>query len=580
MSGQQEIYSFCDKLRVFLKEAQGIEEGALTTEQLVDLKIISSQLELELVKWTQLESHKKDPSFYLPLQAILYLLPAWGSHSLPVPVTSPASDQRRSVDSSGSPDCSHPGVAGVPVSQRLVALLSRLRGVPRLLHDAQESLTEPALVFVETALEIAESFALFLASDLPVLCKSVVLLDPEVDYTPILDEIEHAAKTASLCVRKYEDFIRESLVPKASPTSGVGKDVYERVLRCSHCIDGSEELLSMGEEHFQSVKGELEALAKEIDPAKSWQEITETLIRPKHPSAANLLSAYLTEIQRAKDHMLTHNLVSGLPSAGERIIGFYTPKFLLPFSPFGDFLNPSPFAGMGDGCGKQKTTASTHQVGRLMLHSVEARKLCNEEEEKLLQAHDYTWISVIAPHESYPGHHVQALLAQRHPRVLRKYYESILFYEGWGLYTEELAYETGFFEKEQKVDGKDLDVVSVSDFAKLARLTQLRLRLWRAARIILDVKLNTGEMEFEDCREFLHKEVMFDPRSSRGEAFIYASRPGYAPCYVAGFLMLMKLREQAKEKCALNRVDFSLAGFHDTVLSKGCIPFKLLEMLM
>ena len=78
-------------------------------------------------------------------------------------------------------------------------------------------------------------------------------------------------------------------------------------------------------------------------------------------------------------------------------------------------------------------------------------KLSPAEKEILLQAQNLIWISVIAPHECYPGHHTQTLLALQHPRILRKYYVSPLFYKGWGLYCEELAYETGFFHKEVTV---------------------------------------------------------------------------------------------------------------------------------
>lgn len=229
-----------------------------------------------------------------------------------------------------------------------------------------------------------------------------------------------------------------------------------------------------------------------------------------------------------------------------------------------------------------------------MLHSVRDQNLSTSEEQKLLRGHDYTWISVVCPHESYPGHHVQALRAQDHPRVLRKYHESTLFYEGWGLYTEELAWETGFFDRQlcyspekDSSAGEEEErqcVVSADNYAKLTRLTQLRLRLWRAARVILDVRFNRGELSYEECRDFLHREVMFNPGASKGEAFIYASRPGYAPCYLAGFVMIMELRNRERTRRERDACDdghpFNLKDFHDTLLSQGCIPFKLLEILL
>lgn len=578
----REIASYCRKVRAMLEEAEGVEEARLDPEQLVDLKLIVSQLKLELVKWERIQVYKKDPGFYLPLNALLYLLPAWG------PETSASSNLRDSKQS--ILDCTHPGVLDMTIEERLLALNSRLMAVPRLLLNAHENLTEPTLEYVKTAIDICKSFAPFLRETLPKLCSSLTSQttphgqSSPSSYQGILSDIAMASSTAADCVEKYASFLQNDVLPRSSRASGVGKEAYEEILEHEHFIESSEDLLRLGEEHFREVKKELENLAVEIDPNRSWQEITEQDINVKHPTAGNLLQAYLDEIERAHDHMMANDLISKLPPE-EKVLGFSTPTFLTPFSPVGDYLNPSPFVGIGsrNSTPSSSSSPSYYRVGHLMLHSIEARHLSKEEERKLLRGHDYSWISVVSPHESYPGHHVQALLAQQHPRVLRKFHESILFYEGWGLYTEELAYETGFFEKEQQYideDTGDLRTISAADFAKLTRLTQLRLRLWRAARIILDVKLNTGAMTFEECREFLHKEVKFNEGASQGEVFMYLSRPGYAPCYVAGFVMLMKMREEMRRKKREAGEVFELKDFHNLVLSKGCIPFELLKHLV
>ena len=574
----REIADYCRKVRAMLEEAEGIEEAELDPEQLVDLKLIISQLKLELVKWEEIQVYKKDPGFYLPLNALLYLLPAWGPESS----TSSKLSESPLTKQSFLECCTHPGVLDMTVEERLLALNSRLMAIPNLLLNAHKNLTDPTLEYVKTAIDICNSFAPFLRETLPKLCDSLTIgphgQPSPSSYQGILSDITLAANTAADCVEKYAAFLQDDALPRSSRASGVGKENYEKILRYEHFIESSEELLRLGEEHFQEVKKELEKLAAEIDPNRSWQEITEQDINVKHPTAGNLLQAYLDEIERARSHMLANDLISKLPPE-EKVLGFSTPPFLVPFSPVGDYLNPSPFVGIGS---RNSAFSSSHRIGHLMLHSVEARHLSQLEERKLLRGHDYSWISVVSPHESYPGHHVQALLAQQHPRILRKFHESILFYEGWGLYTEELAYETGFFEKEQQYTDEDNgdSTILAADFAKLTRLTQLRLRLWRAARIILDVKLNTGKMTFEECREFLHKEVKFNRGASQGEVFMYLSRPGYAPCYVAGFVMIMKMREEMRRKKIEAGEIFELKDFHDLVLSKGCVPFELLKYLV
>lgn len=566
-----DIAKHCRRVRSLLVEVDGIDEASLSPQQAVDLHIIASQLNLELVKWNHLQTHKRNPGFYLPINAVLYLLPVWG----PDESVCSADAGTRSLQ-----ECTHPGAVDMSVEERLVALLSRLRAIPRLVQCGEQNLTSAVEIFTSTALEVCTSFRSFVAKDVSLLCEKLISLDPSTTdpsvYEVILKDIAFSSTVAAASLDRYESFLRQAL-SRATPACGIGKEVYESVLRYSHFFDNSTDLLRLGEEHFSKVQHQLEELAKEIDPTKSWQEIAKDVIETMRPTAPGLLAAYMSEIERARRHMLEHDLVPPLPES-EQVWGFYTPKFLVPFSPFGDFLNPSAFAGMG-AAGRERPT---HTIGHLMLHSIEAMELSRVEREKLLRAHTYPWISVIAPHETYPGHHVQALLAQEHPRILRKFYESTLFYEGWGLYTEQLAYETGFFDKDQLyvTDEGEERIVPAAQFSKLARLTQLRLQLWRAARIILDVKLNTGELTFQECQEFLQKEVMFNPVASKGEVYMYVSRPGYATCYVAGYTMLMRLRERMRQHCSEHNQEFSLKGFHTTLLSNGCIPFRLLEKLL
>jgi hypothetical protein len=54
---------------------------------------------------------------------------------------------------------------------------------------------------------------------------------------------------------------------------------------------------------------------------------------------------------------------------------------------------------------------------------------------------------VIALHEAYPGHYQQSLIAQSHPRPLRRLHVCPHFYEGWGLYCEQLGHEAHFYSQ-------------------------------------------------------------------------------------------------------------------------------------
>jgi len=537
---EKEIANYISMMKCLYCEVEGIDENTLNEDQLVDLQLLKSRIMLELLQWEKLERYKKDLLHYLPVDSINSLLPVWGGNT----VGSKAYASQHV----------HPGMSNTSPNYRAVCLLSRLQSLPRLLLQAEQVVSQPCKEVVETAIRTCKHLKTFLVSEFP------QLVSEFVSNSDLLNELVSTAFIGAASVNAFCQFIEESLLPNSSSGSVVGKEYYTEILQYEHLLESTGELLAIGETHFAKIKQELVLLAAKFSPGKSWQDITRYIIWPHHPTPDKLLDAYMSEIDNARSHMLSQDLVSSLPE-GEKVVGFYTPEILRPFSPFGDFLNPPPFG--------------VSNTGQLMLHSVQALQLDPKEEERLLQAHDYTWIRVIAPHECYPGHHVQALYAQQNPRTLRKFVVSTFFYEGWGLYTEELAFETGFFARKLANDTSVL--FSVEESNVLTRLTQLRLQLWRAARVILDIKLNTGHMTFAECQEFLEREVMFDPDSSRGEVYMYLSRPGYAPCYLAGLVEIMKLRDDFKEKVGDK---FSLKSFHDLLLSKGCLPFKLLRILL
>ena len=530
---KEEMVWYTSQMKALLHEVEGINRDALNEDQLVDLQLIKSRVMLELLVWEELQRHKKDLLHYLPVDGIISLLPIWGGEREDGKV--------------------HPSLSDTSPVYRSLCLLRRLQALPLLLMHAEQFVRQPCREVAETAIHTCEHLEVFLTKEFPQ-CVSAIA------NTSLCGELILTAHVSAACVRKFCHYIQQNLLPTSVTGSMVGKEVYKKILQYEHFIEDVEELLTIGETHFAQLKRELELLAQDIDPGKSWQEVTRDIIRPHHPSAEQLLDCYMSEIGKARSHVLIMDMIPSLP-ADERVVGFYTPEILRPFSPC-DFLNP-PLFGVSS-------------TGLLMLHSVQSLQLSAEEEERLLQAHDYTWIRVIASREYYPGHHVQTLCAQRNPRVLRKFLLSV-FYEGWGLYTEELAYETGLYARElSSGDGKNV-IFSAEQCGKLTRLTQLRLRLWRAACVILDIKLNTGHMTFEECHQFLEHEVMFDPDSSHGEVFMYLSRPGYAPCCLAGYVEMMKLRDQVKKKMGS---EFSLKSFHTLLLSRGCLPFKCLNILL
>lgn len=126
--------------------------------------------------------------------------------------------------------------------------------------------------------------------------------------------------------------------------------------------------------------------------------------------------------------------------------------------------------------------------------------------------------------------------------------------EGWALYAE------AEMQPYEPLDGQ---------------LFALQARLMRAARAILDPKLNLGEISAERAYEVLTQEVVLSPAMARQEVDRYTFRaPGQANAYFYGYTKLMELRAEAE--LALGK-KFDRMAFNDFIIGQGLLPPALLR---
>jgi uncharacterized protein (DUF885 family) len=488
------------RLRQFLTDLEAISPQGLNPDELVDKSLLRSHIRVLDIAISRHMQWRHDPGLYIPFSALNTLI----SKNF------------------------------APLEKRGAQLLGRLKKIPKLLLQGRQNLITPPRIFTQTAIRTTKRVLPFYQNNIPDFAAKI----PDLE-----DSILASNQTAIEALQNFLTYLEEELLPHSGGSIAIGRELYDFYLKEFHLLDDdADSLLAKGERYYKETELLLQQAALEIDPEKDWMEITEEL-RDHHPSREGLLDSYCEEIQRARDHVQKQALVT-IPS-GEKVECVYTPPSQRAFSPFGTFSSPPPF--------------SKEKKGYLILHPIDPN-LSDRQAEAMLRAHDPTWISVIAPHESYPGHHLQALKAQENPRLIRKVYRSPLFSEGWGLYCEELMYETGFFKQR-----------------KQTRLTQLRTRLWRAARVILDVKLHIGQITYDEARKFLVDNIKFEPNSTAGEVNIYAFRPSYAISYIVGYYELMDLRQEySREKGD----SFSLLEYHDRLLTQGSMPFRLVRQLL
>ena len=336
-------------------------------------------------------------------------------------------------------------------------------------------------------------------------------------------------------VRKYVAFLKE-LRARAPKDAHFTEEEYEEILRDTFGIEiCAFELEEIGVEQMRKWEKELKRIASKISPGKGWEKVMEELREDCPKSEGELMESYakLTEDFRKAAKEL--NIVS-LPE-GERAVIRPMPEFYREIAPFAAYV-------WDDLVGSRPTGSF------FVTPSVKGVK-----PEEHFKEHNYPSQKMTVIHECYPGHHVNASnMALYAPRIRQLLtYAGYGLMEGWGLYTEELM------TRAMKLDAK-------------AQLEMARGCLWRAVRVIVDVRLHLGRYTFEEAVDFTAKKLKMSKDSALREVWFHLIYPGYKPCYMVGKLMIEKVKEWARK----NWKGYSDKKFHDLVVRAGDVT--LLEL--
>lgn len=169
-----------------------------------------------------------------------------------------------------------------------------------------------------------------------------------------------------------------------------------------------------------------------------------------------------------------------------------------------------------------------------------------------------TELEALAYHEGVPGHHlqraVQTELAGLPP--FRRFGGFTAYTEGWGLYSEELAKDMGFYTD------------PYSDFGRLG------MELWRACRLVVDTGIHDKRWTREQAIAYLKANTPNPDGDIEKAIERYVVYPGQATAYLIGKLKIMELRGRAQ---AAMGDKFDYRAFHDVVLESGPVPLDILE---
>ena len=417
----------------------------------------------------------------------------------------------------------------------LESLYGALRFVPEWIRLSQNrSLGEVQKSQVKSALARAKGLRQILEKEGGAACRVLGYLGASPQR--IQDE-------ALGSLSEYERYLNNVLLPRAiSDQLGIGREQFVYRLEKIYLVDHSlAEILDSARKVMRETEEEMERLVRVIDPhATGWRSVSE-LLKEDHPDRDGIVP-YLRQVTfDARDFVQRAGFIT-LPdySMEMEVVG----KDLQGNYPFGYYRRPR----------------SGSRVGAFVVAKV-GEKLSPENQERL-RGFNRPWMQVVAVHEGYPGHHLQLAIARKKQTPLRSRYYTPFFVEGWGLYSEELMYRHGFLKGPR------------------VRFSQLRMRLWRCARVLIDIGIHAGTMTQEEGVRFLVERAGLSEVNAKKEVSRYLRSPNQPMSYLVGYLDILRIRQVLEDRARKAGQTFDERAFHDALLSYGSVPLRLLREVL
>jgi uncharacterized protein (DUF885 family) len=297
-------------------------------------------------------------------------------------------------------------------------------------------------------------------------------------------------------------------------------------------------LLRIAEADRRKNEDAFQAVAKQIDPAKSADEVLASL-QADHPPAADLLQATQATLDSLRAFIVDHHIITIPPSEPARVKE--TPPFMRATTS-ASMDTPGPF--------EQAKLEGFYNMTLPDPRWPKARQ------DEFMGQWYHAAISNVSVHEVYPGHFTQFLYARQFPSDARKVYGANTNIEGWAHYCEQMMLDEGFHANEPKY-----------------RLAQLQDALLRDVRFIVGIKMHTQGLSVDDAARLFETQGHQPPPVAVSEA-----RRGTADAlygyYTMGKLMIQRLRDDYKAK---ERAAYSLQKFHDAFIAIGPLPMPLIR---
>ncbi|WP_420580264.1 DUF885 domain-containing protein [Reichenbachiella sp.] len=351
---------------------------------------------------------------------------------------------------------------------------------------------------------------------------------------------EQAVRNGAIAgYQQFSEFMTNEFVPKTRTSIGAnelpeGEEFYKQRIKYYTTLELSPDSIhQLGLQEVARIKGEMEKIIEEVNFEGSFAEFldflrTDPQFYAKTPEELLKEAAWISKSMDGK----MPKLFGKLPRQP------YTVK------PVPDHLAPKYTGGR-----YSPGSLDANQPGEYWVNTY------------ALESRPLYVLEALSFHEAVPGHHLQEALSREltHLPDFRQSLYLSVFGEGWGLYSEFLGLEAGFYK---------------DPYSNFGRLTY---EMWRACRLVVDTGIHAKGWTRDQVMEYMAANTALSLHEIKTETDRYISWPAQALSYKIGELKIKALRKKTEEQLG---DQFDIREFHDLILSQGTVTLEIMEEMV
>lgn len=414
-----------------------------------------------------------------------------------------------------------------PLEKRIEAIIARLEKLPEFLKQFRTRFekSRPVKLWTEIAIEACQQ--------MPMLFQFITIGTRGLVSEDLSRRLQKAVENLNQPIKEQLEWLN-NLLPKAENEWALGRERFDKLLKIRNLGMSADEILKLGEKYLREMKAEREKIAKQIAPNKTVDQVLRDIEDEAPKTFEDALNLTEEQVELAKEYVIKHKIATVYEE--DKLHVRETPAFMAPLIPFAAMITPGKF---------DKKQEGIYVVTR-------------PQDPKNLGKHlSIASIPGTAVHEAYPGHFLMGSCSNR-GSIIKLLGQGTEVIEGWAHYCEQMMTEHGFI-KDPKT-----------------RFMQTNDVIWRAVRIIVDVKLNRGEMSFDEAVNMLMKEAALSEEGAVAEVRRYTQYPGYQLSYLIGKHLILQLRDEIKRRMGKK---YDEKFFHDTITHNEGLPINLLKQV-